>query len=93
MKFLYLIITLFAVVGCKTKVRNECVVKDSIVVTYYRGRYESFDAVSFVDMKQMSDRKMSNETISLDSTLFRNFKSFIKKFRKTGLRLTVHVFI
>ena len=51
MKFLYLIITLFALVGCKTKVRNECVVKDSIVVTYYRGRYESFDTVSFVDMK------------------------------------------
>lgn len=38
-------------VGCKTKVRNECAAKDSIVVTYYRGRYESFDAVSLVDMK------------------------------------------
>ena len=51
MKFTYIIITQFVVVGCKTKVRNECVVKDSIVVTYYRGRYESFDTVSFVDMK------------------------------------------
>ena len=79
MKFLYLIITLFALVGCKTKVRNECVAKDSIVVTYYRGHYESFDDVSFVDMKQMSDRKMTDETISLDSTLFHKFKSFIKK--------------
>lgn len=80
-------------VGCKTKVRNECAAKDSIVVTYYRGRYESFDAVSFVDMKQMSDRKMSNETISLDSALFRNFKSFIKKFLGTDYRLMMHAFI
>lgn len=80
-------------VGCKTKVRNECAAKDSIVVTYYRGRYESFDAVSFVDMKQMSDRKMSNETISLESTLFRKFKSFIKKFLETDYRLMMHAFI
>ena len=80
-------------VGCKTKVRNECVVKDSIVVTYYRGRYESFDAVSFVDMKQMSDRKMSNETISLESTLFGKFKSFIKKFLGTDYWLMMHAFI
>ena len=80
-------------VGCKTKVRNECAAKDSIVVTYYRGRYESFDAVSFVDMKQMSDRKMSNETISLESTLFRKFKSCIKKFLETDYRLMMHAFI
>ena len=79
--------------GCKTRVRNECIAKDPIVATYYRGHYESFDKVSFVDMKQMSDRKMSNETISLDSTLFRNFKSFIKKFLGTGYRLMMHAFI
>lgn len=85
MKFLYIIIILFVVVGCKTKVRNDCVAKDSIVVTYYRGHYESFDAVSFEDMKQMSDRKMPNETISLDSTLFRKFKGFIKKVSRDRL--------
>ena len=77
--------TLFVVVGCKTKVRNDCVAKDSIVVTYYRGHYESFDAVYFEDMKQMSDRKMPNETISLDSTLFRKFKGFIKKVSRDRL--------
>jgi len=36
---------------------------------------------------------MSNETISLDSTLFRNFKSVIKKFLGTGYRLMMHAFI
>ena len=92
-RFPYIIITLYIVFGCKTKVRNECAAKDSIFVTYYRGRYKAFDAVSFVDMKQMSDRKMSNETISLDSTLFRNFKSVIKKFLETDYRLMMHAFI
>jgi len=58
-----------------------------------RGRYESFDAVPFVDMKQMSDGKMSNETINLESTLFRKFKSFIKKFLGTGYRLMMDAFI
>ena len=44
-------------VGCKTKVRNECAAKVPIAATYYRGHYESFDTASFVDMKQMPDRK------------------------------------
>ena len=57
MKFSYIIITLFVVVGCKTKVRNECIAKDPIAATHYRGHYESLDTVSFVDMKQMLDRK------------------------------------
>ena len=60
MKALYISMALFVMYGCKARVRNECVAKDSIVVTYYRGHYESFSEVSFVDMKQMSDRKMPN---------------------------------
>ena len=85
MKALYISIALFVMYGCKTRVRNECVAKDSIVVTYYRGHYESFSEVSFVDMKHMSDRKMPNETIRLDSTLFRKFKSFIKRVSRDSL--------
>ena len=33
MKALYISIALFVMYGCKTRVRNECVAKDSIVVT------------------------------------------------------------
>jgi len=36
---------------------------------------------------------MSNETISLDSTLFRNFKSVTKKCLETDYRLMMHAFI
>ena len=85
MKALYISIALFVMYGCKARVRNECVAKDSIVVTYYRGHYESFSEVSFVDMKHMSDRKMPNETISIDSTLFRKFKGFIKRVSRDRL--------
>ena len=33
-RFPYIIITLYIVFGCKTRTRNECIAKNSIVVTY-----------------------------------------------------------